>query len=403
MKKKITILILLTSLISLCLYPCTTAVISGKASSDGRSYIWKLRDTGDRDNIYRYFDDGKYSYVGLMNSNDLEGEHVWGGSNSAGFAIMNSASYNVNVGDTTSLIDMEGVFMKLALQTCATLQDLEKLLDVYPKPRGLAANFGVIDAHGGAAYYEVDNQTWVKFDATHDPKGYIIRSNYSESGALDKGYGFVRRDIAEKIFADAKNADELNYQTIIQKFTRNLYHPIFGLDYRELYETNNAESDFIMSTDLITRYSSASSIIVQGVKEGESPGMSTIWGQVGFPRTCIAMPLWVGGGDNIPQILQYNEELKNSLLNHLAKEWKKAAYPIKHSERNNYLYVPALINVDGTGFTQLIEPVEQEIFNVTEEKLNSWRNQTPSELEITAFYQMLNQKVKEFYSEYSGI
>ena len=108
-------------------HACTTAVIAAKNSTNGRSVIWKLRDTDNLENAMRYFDDGKYNYLGLVNSKDTRGMNVWGGSNSAGFAIMNSASYNVNVGDTTQLKDKEGVFMKLALQTCATLEDLEKL------------------------------------------------------------------------------------------------------------------------------------------------------------------------------------------------------------------------------------------------------------------------------------
>jgi len=82
---------------------------------------------------------------------------------------MNSASYNVNIGDTSPLKDEEGVFMKLALQTCASLQDFEQLLETYPKPRGLAANFGVMDANGGIAFYEVDNWKWTKFDANTIP------------------------------------------------------------------------------------------------------------------------------------------------------------------------------------------------------------------------------------------
>ena len=61
---------------------CTTAVISGKATPDGRSMIWKLRDTDNLENSMRYFNDGKYSYLGLVNSKDTKGENVWGGSNS---------------------------------------------------------------------------------------------------------------------------------------------------------------------------------------------------------------------------------------------------------------------------------------------------------------------------------
>ena len=92
---------------------CTTAVISGKYTKDGRPMIWKLRDTESFENKLKYFTDGKYPYIGLINSNDEKGEQVWGGSNSVGFAIMNSASFNVNMADTTSFKDQEGYFMSL--------------------------------------------------------------------------------------------------------------------------------------------------------------------------------------------------------------------------------------------------------------------------------------------------
>ncbi|HHW80551.1 MAG TPA: hypothetical protein GX746_02485, partial [Bacteroidales bacterium] len=64
---------------------CTTAVIAAKNSASGKSMIWKLRDTDNLKNAMRYFNDGTYTYLGLVNSNDTLGEHVWGGSNSVGF------------------------------------------------------------------------------------------------------------------------------------------------------------------------------------------------------------------------------------------------------------------------------------------------------------------------------
>ena len=47
--------------------------------------------------------------------------------------------------------------MKQALQTCKTIEDFENLLNDLPKPTKLAANYGVIDAYGGAAYFELGN------------------------------------------------------------------------------------------------------------------------------------------------------------------------------------------------------------------------------------------------------
>ena len=54
------------------------------------------------------------------------------------------------------------------------------------------ANFGVIDAQGGAAYYETTNFSFTKIDANDPvvaPFGYLIRTNYSFTGTADDGYG----------------------------------------------------------------------------------------------------------------------------------------------------------------------------------------------------------------------
>lgn len=397
MKYKLSFIVLLVAVYQLSIYPCTTAVISGKATPDGRAIIWKLRDTDTFENAMRYFTDGKYAYVGLVNSKDVAGEHVWGGSNSVGFAIMNSASFNVNQGDTTSLKDQEGVFMKLALQTCASLKEFEKLLDTHSRPMGLAAHFGVIDAQGGAAFYEVNNHTWTKFDANTAPEGYVLRTNYSETGTPDVGYGFIRRQTADKIFADAAKAGKLTTQTVTQDFSRCFYHPVFGIDYRERYEKEDCETDFISSDDMITRHGSASNIVIQGVKKGESPDMNTVWVQVGYPETSVSLPLWVRGGENIPKLLQYDQALENSPLNQYATDWKKEAYPIGRSDGYHYLKMTTLVNSDKTGYLQRIERFEEGIFSLTDENLEKWRKTTPQPSEIENYYEFLNKKVGDFY------
>lgn len=379
---------------------CTTAVISGKATPDGRSIIWKLRDTDDLENSMRYFTEGKYAYLGLVNSKDTKGENVWGGTNSAGFAIMNSASFNVNEEEDNSPIkDMEGVFMKLALQTCSSLADFENLLDSQPRPMGLAAHFGVIDANGGAAFYEVNNYSWTKFDANETSQGYVLRTNYSETGTPDVGYGFIRRQTAEKIFADALKQNRLNYRTVLQDFSRCFFHPVFGLDYRPKYENGRYESDFISTDDMLTRHGSASNILIQGVKKGESPDMNTLWVQVGFPQTCISMPLWVRGGENIPLILQYDKTIRNCPLNQYAMEWKNEVYPIGRSDGYHYLKMTLLVNPQRNGYLQRVEQAENDIFHATEEQLDLWRRQSPDPTSIELFYSAINKKVSVFYEK----
>ena len=159
------IALLLAGVVAYDLYGCTTFIISGKYTPDGRPILNKHRDTGNTDNALAIFNDDKYRYAGLLNSDNKWSTEIWGGYNSAGFAIMNSVAYNKNIGDTTKFGDQEGRIMKLALQNCATIDEFEKLLTDLPKPLGVDSNFGVIDAFGGAAYFETGNYCLSRIDA----------------------------------------------------------------------------------------------------------------------------------------------------------------------------------------------------------------------------------------------
>ena len=105
---------------------------------------------------------------------------------------MNSASYNLESGDTVG----EGTLMKLALQTCASRRGLRGApREVELRGRDVSANFGVIDAKGGAATFETGKKGYVRFDAAaanDGAKGLLVRSNYSRSGGKDSGSGFLR-------------------------------------------------------------------------------------------------------------------------------------------------------------------------------------------------------------------
>lgn len=177
-------------------FPCTTFIISGKYTADGKPILFKNRDTKEMSNALVLFEDGKYKYMGLVDGKEEKwNKSVWGGYNEKGFAIINSAAYNNNVGDTIKIPGHDGIVMKKALMFCASLEDFETLLDTLSKPLGVNSNFGVIDAYGGAAYYETGNYKYVKVDAndtTVAPHGIIIRTNHSMSSDLSKGFGFNR-------------------------------------------------------------------------------------------------------------------------------------------------------------------------------------------------------------------
>ncbi|WP_321319537.1 carcinine hydrolase/isopenicillin-N N-acyltransferase family protein [Labilibaculum sp.] len=372
---------------------CTTAVISGKYTKDGRPMIWKLRDTENFENKLNYFTDGKFPYIGMINSNDEKGEQVWGGSNSEGFAIMNSASFNVNLTDTTSFKDQEGYFMKLALQTCANLEDFEQLLTNRPKPMGLAAHFGVLDAEGNVAFYEVNNHTFTKFDANDPaqaPNGYILRTNFSFTGKKDIGYGFIRFQTAQDLFYQADACGNLNAQTIIQDFSRCLKHAVLKKDFRQEFKSTPYGAHFINSDDMITRHGSSSMILIEGVKKGEATDMNTIWTQIGFPDTSIALPVWVKGGNNLPKVLTA-EGSANCPLNKMALNLKHRCYPISRSAGYKYLNVSELINSGKTGIIQQLEFAEIKIFQNTSHSINEWLKNQPTTTQIQEYYNWLDE------------
>ncbi len=212
-------------------FSCTTAIISGKFTRDGRPLLWKHRDSDELNNKIMYFNDGKYAYIGLVDAKDIEGKAIWVGCNSAGFAIMNSASYNLKT-DTFALSDLEGELMKQALMECASIDEFEKFLKNYKKPMGVEANFGVIDAKGGAAYFETNNFNYVKIDVNDTkiaPMGYVIRTNYSFTGKPDAGYGYIRYIAAEDLFFYASSINDISPEFIIQKMSRSLKHGLTGV------------------------------------------------------------------------------------------------------------------------------------------------------------------------------
>lgn len=396
-------LIVIFFIFSKSVYCCTTAVISGKATNDGRALIWKLRDTDYLKNYAKQFpsEDGKYAFIGIVNSVDSVGNEVWGGNNEVGFAIMNSASFNVNLDDSVKVKDKEGFFMKKALETCKTLEDFENLLSNSQKPMGLAAHFGVIDAKGGAAFYEVNNYTWTKYDANDPyvaPEGYILRTNFSETGKPNVGYGFVRLQTAEQLFTETTKEKTLDYRSVIQNFSRCLYNPITKNNYKEMYENEPASDRFIHSDNLITSYGSASCIVIQGVKDNELPQFTTMWTMIGYPNTCIALPLWISESE-LPNTIIYNDSLKNSKLNQYNMSLLKKCYPIDNPDGYHYLKISKLVNKENNGYMQIITPIETNIFDETDKKLNKWRDKMPPKSEIEQFYTQLNNIVEKTYKQ----
>ena len=341
-----TILLLAGLCCGIASFACTTVIISGSKTASGRPLMLKNRDTEHLENRIEYFQGAIYNFIGLVNS-DSEGGEVWAGTNTAGFCIMNTASYNLKDDDVPeSMMDREGSLMFRALGICSTVKDFENFLDNISKPRGVEANFGVIDASGGAAYYEVDNTGWVKYDVNEIPEGYRVVTNFSESGRPEDYKGYERwltaSDIMKEMDAEAVDGVmETGPHDLLYNFSRSYRSNMTGIDWLNDFHNIKKNSGFngiIVDQDLIPRRSTSAAIVFEGVKPGEDPLHTVMWTTLGYPCCTVTVPLLVGDSDMIPSFMKASAASKNAWMNELALKVKDSSvFRFKLSNGSAYL------------------------------------------------------------------
>ena len=337
------------------MYPCTSAVVSGRVTPDGRPLLWKHRDASDLNNRIVHFEaeGGKLEFVGLVNGVDTMANEVWAGYNTSGFAIMNTASYNLK-NDTSSLSDREGVVMKQALGECRTVEDFARLLDSLPRPIGVEANFGVIDALGGAAYFEVNSFEVMLYDVIDSPDGYLLRTNYSVSGRPNEGYGYIRYDNAARLFSRAASERSITPEWITGICSRSFYHTLLGRDF--------TTDTWVVDQDFIPRRSTSASVVIEGVKSGESPVFTTMWTMLGYPPCSVVLPVWIGCEYGVPTLLQGSEDSVRSPLCEWSNRLKNKVFSLERGSGPHYLHMALLYNPESNGYAQRLLSLEKEIY-----------------------------------------
>lgn len=257
---------------------CTSMIIGAKASANGRPMLWKHRDTGAEQNfVERVARPGALSYVALFNGGDSLLTEAWMGINESGFAIMNTASYNL-APDTAKVKDREGVLMTRALQICHSVDDFKCLLDTLPKPMGVQANFGVIDAYGNGAYFETNDNSYTAYYLSDTDNDVLMRTNFSVSGNDSTGMGYIRYDNACHIFADKLAQGGFTPEDFTEGASRSFYHSKLEKDVLA-----DSTMHWAVDQDFIPRRISSASIVIEGLKPGENSHNATMWTTIGYP------------------------------------------------------------------------------------------------------------------------
>lgn len=318
-------------------FACTSVIVSAKVTANRCPIMIKNRDTGEMNNRIEYFKGPVYSFIGLVNSPYNGKGEVWSGTNSVGFSIMNTASYNIKEEDGVSYseMDKEGEVMYKALGVCRNLADFEYFLDTLSKPYLVESNFGVIDAEGGAAYYEVNNYKWIKFDVNEEKEGYRVVTNFSESGRPEDYQGWERyltaSDFMKNLPKNREGKYDINHSTLFNGLSRSYSHKLLGIE-------NLKNVKYAVDQDFIPRKSTSASIVIEGVQPGEDPKYTVMWTILGYPACSVAIPIMTWDCDIIPYYMKKSADSNNSLLCDKALQIKNNyVFDLKISNGNRYL------------------------------------------------------------------
>jgi hypothetical protein len=272
------------------LLACTTAVVSAGASASGRPMLWKQRDASDPYNRIVHVKDGvQIAYTALFPTSDSLCTLAYAGINVAGFGVMNNLSYNLRP-DSLGFDTKAGPLMALALGCCRTVDDFERLLREKERPMLLSTNFGVVDAEGGAAYFEVSDYDYTRFDV--EPGGYLFRTNYSLTGEEGRGRGFARYETMASLMAARKTFDPEFFFRVGRSYLNGGDDALSGV-YR----------GWLNEHDFIPRSTTTACVVIEAPGAGDAPDSGLMWCAPGYTPCCYAIPVWVAAGENIPRCL----------------------------------------------------------------------------------------------------
>ncbi len=388
---------------------CTAAVITGKVTADGRPLIWKVRDTDNLQNCMKFFRGAKYDFIGIADCRARSSEDVWIGTNTKGLSVMNTQSFNLEkTVDGVEPGGKNGNLMFRVLGECATVGEMKDFLDKASLD-GLCANFGVIDAEGGAGWFEVSTRGYKYFDANDPqtaPGGYLARTNFSFTGEEHEGLGYVRYQTDDETLKIAAQAESITPQWIFGSLARSFVNPKLGIDLRDGKHNKPETTGWFIDQDFISRSGTSCTAIVQGVKPGENAELTTMWTVLGYPPVSTAFPFWLKDADRrLPAIYRADNGEAVTVFGKKVDTLKERIYAFHEGiGSDRYFYWEALYNAEGNGIMQQLEPVEKEIFKRTDSVTKKWykRGRIDAD-EMNALYASLSGYVTASYNHLFGL
>jgi hypothetical protein len=258
----------------------------------------------------------------------------------------------------------------------------------------------VIDAKGGAAIFETGPRSFVKFDANDPetaPQGFVVRSNFSATGQgidlanepakLEDVYSAERylRGCELCRTGLAESGLDVNY------FLRNVTRDMADVEGRPHPGSVNGDASAPLPAAIdidrtISRRTTVSAAVFQGVKAGEDPSLTTMWVLLGQPAFSVAVPCWGGMGEvasdldgpEVSRLCSLSLKLRNDRFDDAAGR---------------------LITADLPRIWQRTFAAEDDILNRTRQRLETWRRETPTSAELAAWHRAMCQAAADCLDE----
>ena len=287
----------LIALLSVCVegLACTSAIVASHRSSEGVPLLWKHRDSEDGNSRVEYVASGKYAYTALVPNNKNHASAVYMGINEVGLGVMNTATkklpkateeeYEACTCEKTSYIF--STLMRFALCNCATVEEFEAFLRKTKRKRGFCTNIGIADANGNAAYFEIWDLGYCRYDVKDMSQGFDVRSNFSFKGDPNLGRSKRRYDLMMNEMSSHKG-----------NFTPQQFMWHYSRSYNSVAYGNVLATDdkFICLNHTVPRATSVSSAVM--VCDRENPRMLVM---NGHPVSSVAVPVYVKAKESLPQ------------------------------------------------------------------------------------------------------
>jgi hypothetical protein len=213
------------------------------------------------------------------------------------------------------------------------------------------------------------------------------------------GAGYIRYQTAENLFYRASGSNSLNVPYLLENMCRSLDNSYSEEGIDDYLDLKENEDKFFYFQDCINRSTSTSSVVVQGVREGESPSLTTMWAIVGAPLTSMAVPVWVNSAKILPEVITAPGK-ENAELCEFSFKLMELLVPSQRGSTKYYINSSKVFNSDGTGITQRIIPLEKEVIIKGYSILEGWRSENSINLnQLKRYYNWLDDYVRSTYSE----